>query len=68
VVNFPRLADMTTSSRSDPQAGRIDVSTFSGEPQSVWAVLGAGVFFVLAVTVGLIVRARPMKIRSGRAE
>jgi D-hexose-6-phosphate mutarotase len=35
---------------------------------SVWAVLGAGVFFVLAVTVGLIVRARPMEIRSGRAE
>jgi len=34
---------------------------------SVWAVLGAGVFFVLAVIVGLIVRARPTEMRSGRA-
>jgi hypothetical protein len=50
------------------QDGTPVVDLFIFLTMSVWAVLGAGVFFVLAVTVGLIVRARPMEIRSGRAE
>ena len=50
------------------QDGTPVVDLFIFLTMSVWAVLGAGVFFVLAVIVGLIVRARPMEIRSGRAE
>ena len=50
------------------QDGTPVVDLFIFLTMSVWAVLGAGVFFVLAVIVGLIVRARPTEIRSGRAE
>lgn len=49
------------------QDGTPVVDLFIFLTMSVWAVLGAGVFFMLAVIVGLIVRARPTEIRSGRA-
>lgn len=47
------------------QDGTPVVDLFIFLTMSVWAVLGAGVFFVLAAVVGLMARSRPSEMRSG---